>query len=852
MEQQPRGTARTHRIHRTIGFLAPGIDDDVSLLIWQGMTDAARQHQVNVVALTGGRLRKDIDFHEQGNILYELIDLHEVDGLITWASTLGANLTPQELWEFHQRYRPLPIVTLMQSVEGFPAILADSYVGVRAAMQHLLEVHGDRHIAFIRGPENHPQAQQRYQAYTDALRDYNLPIESRLITPPMEWAASYGAAAVRWLLDEQKLRPHSDIDAIMAVNDSLAIGAMQTLCERNILVPEDVALIGVNNKPQCRFTLPPLTSVGMPLYDQGWQGVETLVKMFKGEPASPQISLPATLLVRQSCGCRSPNVECAVSVGGKPRLRKSSRLVAGLTGQQRLAACFAPYRSNLLTEMLQTIAAQSKLREVTDPVLHKDVAQMVDALVAELEGESSGGFIAALTRILHRAAFTGGAVAVWQSLISLLRRDILACLVQPKLVARAEDLWGQARVVIAEIVEQSQGQQYFQQQQQAETLSRVGRMLITTFQLDEILGVIKREFPKLGIPGCLLALYEHPQRPHEGFRVFLTYTSDGQIPLNSAGQPRLSSKLPLSEMIPADKLGSFVIAPLYFQNDQIGFVLFEEGATHEVYTYETLRMQLSIALRGALLLQERTWTQEVLAATLHTLQHKAEVISSNSQQISQHLTKVATLTGTFATHINEIGQTVTDVMATIKQAVDLSNQANTTIVNLEKHSHDIGQIVKLITAIAQQTNLLALNATLEAARAGELGRGFSVVAQEVKALAQETSRSADEITSKITMTQSSSQETADALSRVVQSIHRVAELAQIIAAAMAEQTAMTQEIAQMVADAAQGSKNITVAITEVAAAAHDSSAHVTPVQNESARIGSLTEQLQQLAEHFKP
>ncbi len=164
-----------------IGFFTPTINDDVSLNMWRGVEDAARQHGFNLLCLTGGRLCKDINYGEQGNILYDLVSPQELDGLISWASTLGAYLEYDDIVAFHQRYYPVPTVSLTLPLKGAHTVSVDSYQGMRDALAHLIDVHGYHHLAFIRGPEKHLEAQKRYRAYIDVLEDYGFPQDPRLI-----------------------------------------------------------------------------------------------------------------------------------------------------------------------------------------------------------------------------------------------------------------------------------------------------------------------------------------------------------------------------------------------------------------------------------------------------------------------------------------------------------------------------------------------------------------------------------------------------------------------------------------------------------------------------------------------
>ena len=244
-------------------------------------------------------------------------------------------------------------------------------------------------------------------------------------------------------------------------------------------------------------------------------------------------------------------------------------------------------------------------------------------------------------------------------------------------------------------------------------------------------------------------------------------------------------------------------------------------------------------------------TSQQITANSQETSAQANVVSNATQQVSQNLQTVATGAEEMGASIKEIAKNATEAAKVATAAVKTAETTNATVAKLGDSSIEIGQVIKVITSIAQQTNLLALNATIEAARAGEAGKGFAVVANEVKELAKETAKATEDISRKIETIQGDTKAAVEAIGSISEVIKQINDISNTIASAVEEQNATTNEMARNVSDAAHGSGEITSNIAGVAQAAESTSRGAGDAQKASIQLVEMSAQLQKLVQQFK-
>lgn len=294
---RPDPIARSLALRRTqtLGLVVPDLADPVFGRLARAVEDAALDRGYRL--LVGSALD---DPGRQAAYIRDFVD-RRVDGLvIVPGAAEDAAEVPTEV--------AVPWVALgRQSDTGVAVRVDDREVG-RQAARHLVE-HGRRVIACLAGPAESRSVRERVKGWREVRAETG-----------MDARVHYVAAGPRSAYDRARrlLTERTDVDALFVASDQQAIGALRAIADVGLRCPDDVAVVAADGLPEVEYVAPSLTTVAQPFTDLGRTAVERLLARLDPAPATPSaagsqpsvlpasaedVVLPATLLVRESCGC---------------------------------------------------------------------------------------------------------------------------------------------------------------------------------------------------------------------------------------------------------------------------------------------------------------------------------------------------------------------------------------------------------------------------------------------------------------------------------------------------------------------------------------------------------------------
>ncbi len=277
----------------------------------------------------------------------------------------------------------------------------------------------------------------------------------------------------------------------------------------------------------------------------------------------------------------------------------------------------------------------------------------------------------------------------------------------------------------------------------------------------------------------------------------------------------------------------------------------DQRARHIEASVDAFREAIGGVLRAvALNATSMRGTAETIASVASDASGRAVAASGATEQASSNVSAVASAAEELSTSVEEIGRQVRQSAGAVEQAGLRTEKSITEIEGLAAATQRIDGVLNLIQAIAEQTNLLALNATIEAARAGDAGRGFAVVAHEVKALAEQTAKATAEIGQNVSLIQTSTRNSVDAVREIGNAVREINDVTTNIANAISQQDAATREISQNAQLAAQGNGTLVVNIGSLSEAIGTTNTAAASVLTASSDLTATAETLSREVEKF--
>ncbi|NDW08839.1 LacI family DNA-binding transcriptional regulator [Dysgonomonas sp. 520] len=270
---------------RIIGILVPDIVTHFYASIISGITDIARANNYSVIISSS---YEQYELEKQS--LEDFINLR-VEGIIACLAQETTDYSHFE--ELVNQNIPTVFFDRICLTDKFSSVITDNAESAQKATQHLLET-GSKRVAFIGGGNHLEIVKQRKHGYLQALREKNIPIEKELVfCKKIGFDYGYEGACKLLSLPQPP-------DAILAMNDSLAFGAMKAIKKHNLRIPEDVSLIGYTDELHSNYVDPALTSMTHQTYKMGEESCKLLLRHIRGNEKPKHITIPALLTIRES------------------------------------------------------------------------------------------------------------------------------------------------------------------------------------------------------------------------------------------------------------------------------------------------------------------------------------------------------------------------------------------------------------------------------------------------------------------------------------------------------------------------------------------------------------------------
>ena len=484
-----------------------------------------------------------------------------------------------------------------------PAVVPDNEAGIREAFCHLCE-HGHQSIAFIAGHKHRElgDSGMRLRAYLAGVEEMGLEYDPDLI--------AYGHHTYEGGKEAMKeiLSRGGHFSAVLASNDESAIGAIDVLRDNGLAVPQDVAVIGFDDRSEAKANVPLLTTVHHPMVDLGYQCVEYLLKVIRGDiKGNELVRIPTRLVIRETCGCLpgammnpGPNVGINLAKNTHAAQRPPRAGSIPGVGYDLETSVRQKPDGDVAVSRTITLTVYKEIQRLSLREVEYLCTSLVEAFKFSLMHGDETAFLSTLQQILEYVSSLGDDLYAWQVAVSLLRESALSLLgpAVPVLTSQQmEDMLHRARVGISEVSRVRASRLAVEQASIADQIGRMTTLFFAARDEAEVFQFLVDGVKSIGIHNVTAAIYEPDGEDLIAWSILQTphtrYKGDRRFP---------TRHYPPEGLYPTNRPYILAIAPLHIGDQGRGFIAFD------TVNFDMIAMivrQVEAALKGVHLLRER-------------------------------------------------------------------------------------------------------------------------------------------------------------------------------------------------------------------------------------------------------
>lgn len=676
--------------------LLSNLDEGYQTTLWKGVVDEARKRDINLITFVGGELESPNRDESIKNIIYDQVDHTCIDGLIVISSTLSSRINDDKMLDFLDRYKGIPLVSTGLQIPGYPGITIDNTVSLVKLMNHMIEDHGYRKIAYLRGTENNPEAVIRYNVFLDAMKSHGIPVDQDIVgCGDFIYSKAYEVVD-GWLSENRRF------DAIVSANDDMALGAIDAMKKYNMQCPEDIAITGFDNIEMSRYTTVSLTTINQPVYNLGRKSLDILLKHVNGEEVPWNTLVETELIIRKSCGCKSVKSFCTYIPVSERKLNPGELA-------EKTVLLFAN-QSDLTSFSKNTNTLQYLAQSFFECCLKT----------------TDNSFVYFFSILLKSSAFND--LQIYARFLDLLRSTIYEQGFND--LTQAENILH----ISIELLHESEKSQIENRIRNIANLTKkiqhLGRIIQTSFGMNNLINDLSVNIGTIGIYSAQVCIYSGSGTSFSKAKLLLGIDNNNIFYKNAQGH-----EFPARELYPhaiheISHYYSMISELLWYQDKAIGYILIELDPDNGIFSAEFAAI-LAGAIKNALLTQDLIDKDNNLESAYRAIQKSEaelksayELLQKNQEQLiaSEKMASIGRLTAGLAHEINtpiaavraaisklkalnsEYSQSIGDPEIVDADHIAIANEMTTCLQLAEKSASDAANFVSSLKSQTRNTD----------------------------------------------------------------------------------------------------------------------------------------------------